>query len=607
MNGQQHKKALMIATVPSMIGQFNMANIQILLDLGYEVHVACNFDDRSVWTENRVEELRKQLDDLGVKYFQIDFARSPKHVRKLAESYKEIEELLFREKYTLVHVHTPVAAAEVRLAAKDYNYAIERRVKEGKSAPERLRVIYTAHGFHFYDGAPKKNWIIYYPIEKELSRWTDILITINKEDYIRAKNEFHAKEVVYIPGVGIDTHKYGFKILTDEQIQEDRKNIGIKDDQVWILSVGEMNENKNHETVIKAIGELSDDDKKKVFYTIAGQGDKQEELQKLIDTLNLQDNVKLLGFRDDVPKLYDAADIFIHPSFREGLSVALMEAMSSGLPVIASRIRGNVDLVDDEGGELFDPKSVEECKKAIKSLLDKTTEERASAGLYNRNKIKHFDSETVEKAIKEEYEKLDASNIGGGNELAHLKALLEIIKLRESLGVGRNDTMLLSVGELSERKNHEVVVKALGQMKHEDIKYFIAGQGPLEGYLNDLIRQNGLDKSVKLLGFRDDVNKLTKATDKFIFPSLQEGLPVALMEAMATGLPVVASKIRGNTDIVKGGINGYLVDCQDVDGFAKGIEKNIRSSAGVVNMDEMKDFSIVKVQKKMIKIYKNYV
>lgn len=413
VNGQQHKKALMIATVPSMIGQFNMANIQILLDLGYEVHVACNFDDRSVWTENRVEELRKQLDDLGVKYFQIDFARSPKHVRKLAESYKEIEELLFREKYTLVHVHTPVAAAEVRLAAKDYNYAIERRVKEGKSAPERLRVIYTAHGFHFYDGAPKKNWIIYYPIEKELSRWTDILITINKEDYIRAKNEFHAKEVVYIPGVGIDTHKYGFKILTDEQIQEDRKNIGIKDDQVWILSVGEMNENKNHETVIKAIGELSDDDKKKVFYTIAGQGDKQEELQKLIDTLNLQDNVKLLGFRDDVPKLYDAADIFIHPSFREGLSVALMEAMSSGLPVIASRIRGNVDLVDDEGGELFDPKSVEECKKAIKSLLDKTTEERASAGLYNRNKIKHFDSETVEKAIKEEYEKLDSSNIGG--------------------------------------------------------------------------------------------------------------------------------------------------------------------------------------------------
>lgn len=167
--------------------------------------------------------------------------------------------------------------------------------------------------------------------------------------------------------------------------------------------------------------------------------------------------------------------------------------------------------------------------------------------------------------------------------------------------------MMLSVGELSERKNHEVVVKALGQMKHEDIKYFIAGQGPLEGYLNDLIRQNGLDKSVKLLGFRDDVNKLTKATDKFIFPSLQEGLTVALMEAMATGLPVVASKIRGNTDIVKGGINGYLVDCQDVDGFAKGIEKNIRSSAGVVNMDEMKDFSIVKVQKKMTKIYKNYV
>ena len=120
----------MIATVPSMIGQFNMANIDILQSIGYEVHVACNFDDRSVWTEERVDEFIEQLKSLEIKRYQIDFARSPKHVGKIAKSYKQIKQLLFHEKYALVHVHTPVAAAEVRLAAKDYNDAIDRRIKE---------------------------------------------------------------------------------------------------------------------------------------------------------------------------------------------------------------------------------------------------------------------------------------------------------------------------------------------------------------------------------------------------------------------------------------------------------------------------------------------
>lgn len=544
------KRVLMLGHLAYIIAEFNVPNIKLLREMGYEVDVACNFkpEYNELMSAEKIEWLKKTLDDMGCKYFQIDFNRNPAHIKQNIKAYEQCMELMKTRNYVFMHCHSPIGGAISRVVAH----------KCGVPA------IYTAHGFHFYDGAPKKNWFIYYPIEKELSRWTDVLITINKEDYKRAKKEFHAKKTVYIPGVGIDTHKYGFKILTDEQIQEVRKNIGVSDDQVWLLSVGELNENKNHETVIRTIGEFSQEEKNKVFYTIAGQGDKQEELQKLIEKLGLQDNVKLLGFRDDIPNLYDAADIYVHPSFREGLSVALMEAMSSGLPVIASRIRGNVDLVDDEGGELFDPKSVEECKKAIKSLLDKTTEERASAGLYNRNKIKHFDSETVEKAIKEEYEKLDSSNIGGGNELAHLKALLEIIKLRESLGVKGSDTMMLSVGELSERKNHEVVIKALGQMKREDIKYFIAGRGDLKDHLSELIIYQDLRNNVKLLGFRSDISLLTKAADVFIFSSLQEGLPVALMEAMAAGLPIVASRIRGNVDLIQEGRNGTLFDCNSI-------------------------------------------
>ena len=399
-NGQQHKKALMCATVASMIGQFNMANIQILINLGYEVHVACNFLDRSVWTEERVEEFRKQLDDLGVKYFQIDFARSPKYVGKLAESYKEIKELLFHEKYTLVHVHTPVAAAEVRLAAKDYNDVIERRVKEGKKAPERLRVIYTAHGFHFYDGAPLKNWILFYPVEKTLSKYTDVLITINKEDYKRASSEFNAKKTVYVPGVGVDVKKFaGVSGNIDRDAK--RQELGVESTDILLLSVGELNENKNHSVVIKALSSLQRDGKLKdnhIVQMIAGTGNKKEALEALAKEESV--DLRLLGFRKDVSELLTAADLYILPSIREGLNVSLMEAMASGTPCLAGNIRGNVDLIDtSKGGELFDPLDVSSVEEAISTELS-NRDNWSQQGAYNQNKIKHFDLSVVEDDYK---------------------------------------------------------------------------------------------------------------------------------------------------------------------------------------------------------------
>lgn len=398
--GQHYKKALMCATVASMIGQFNMANIQILLELGYEVHVACNFDDRSVWTEERVDEFRNQLNGLGVKYFHIDFARSPKHIGMVSKSYNEIKELLFREKYTLVHVHTPVAATEVRLAAKDYNDAIDRRIKEGKNAPEKLRVIYTAHGFHFYDGAPLKNWILFYPVEKTLSKYTDVLITINKEDYKRASSEFNAKKTVYVPGVGVDVKKFAGvsgNIGRDVKKQE----LGVESTDILLLSVGELNENKNHSVVIKALSSLQRDGKLKdnhIVYMIAGTGNKKEALEGLAKEESV--DLRLLGFREDVSGLLTAADLYILPSIREGLNVSLMEAMASGTPCLAGNIRGNVDLIyADKGGELFDPQDVTSVAEAISAELTHR-DNWSQQGAYNQNKIKHFDLSVVEEDYK---------------------------------------------------------------------------------------------------------------------------------------------------------------------------------------------------------------
>lgn len=388
------KKALMNASVASMIYKFNMDNIDILQRLGYQVDVACNFDPEiNPISKEEIDDCRRMLKQKHCRILDTSCPRSVTDVKDMRKTYLQLKKIADREKYDLVHTQSPIGGVLCRLAFR------EAREKYG------TRVIYQAHGFHFYKGAPKQNWFVYYPIEKYCSRFTDTVITINKEDFQLAKDHFYCKDVQYVPGVGIDTSKFSYADSTPEEQQKVRKEIGVPEDTVWILSVGELNENKNHATVIKAIGELPEMERNSVFYTIAGTGDKQQELQQLIEKLDLQDHVKLLGFRGDMPRLYDACDIYLISSYREGLNVSLMEAMASGLPVIASRIRGNADLVDDEGGELFDPTSVDNCRKAIRNIIAKSQEDRSAAGLYNRNKIKHFDSETVENAINDVYRK----------------------------------------------------------------------------------------------------------------------------------------------------------------------------------------------------------
>lgn len=185
-------KFLIVATVPSMIGQFNMNNIQLLLDLGYEVHVACNYYDRSVWNEKRVSTFMNELSKLHIKKIQIQFSRTPYNLIKMIKSFLELRKYIKKEKYIGLHCHTPVAGFVSRIAVLGTN----------------TKLIYTAHGFHFFKGAPLKNWLLYYPIEVICSYLTNILITINKEDYYLARMKLRAKKIFYIPGVGIDVKKF---------------------------------------------------------------------------------------------------------------------------------------------------------------------------------------------------------------------------------------------------------------------------------------------------------------------------------------------------------------------------------------------------------------
>lgn len=351
------KKALQLASVASMIDLFNTENINILRSLGYSVDVATNFEDGSITSQERVNEYRKELKEQGIGTYQIPIPRSLKRVKDIIISYKMVKKLVNKNHYRIVHCHSPIGGVICRLACR-------------KARKSGTKVIYTAHGFHFFKGASKASWMIYYPIEKWMSRYTDILITINHEDYQRAKKRFYAKKTVYVPGVGIDIEQFNSGFL--EKISTTRTRLeskyGLDKESILFLSVGELNKNKNHAVVIRALARM---DNRNLHYFIAGQGKLKDELIQLASQLGISGQVHLLGYRIDVPDLMHAADVYLLPSIREGLNVSLMEAMASGLPCLCSNIRGNKELITKEaGGYLVDALDVGAWQKAISKVLN---------------------------------------------------------------------------------------------------------------------------------------------------------------------------------------------------------------------------------------------
>lgn len=368
------KRALMYASVASMIQQFNMENIRLLLGQGYEVDVACNMEQGSTVTQEKIEAMKQELETMGVNVFHIPVPRNVTAVGGILKSFRVSKQLMNERNYSLIHCHSPIGGMVCRLA---------NRFSKGYG---KTKMIYTAHGFHFYKGAPKKNWLMFYPVERLCSRYTDVLITINREDFALAKSKMKAKQVVYVPGVGVDLDKMA---CVKEKREELCKELGIKTDDVLMLSVGELNDNKNHKSVVSALSQLPSN----IHYLICGQGAAREKLEQLASENNCADRVHLLGFRSDVLRILKSCDLFVFPSKREGLSLALMEAMAAGKPVACSEIRGNTDLIDKEGGALFDAYKIRSCVDAIRTVLDA---DGNKMGAYNKQKIRAFSKGTVE-------------------------------------------------------------------------------------------------------------------------------------------------------------------------------------------------------------------
>lgn len=370
------KKALMYAHVASMIQLFNMDNIRILIEQGYHVDVACNMEEGSSISPEKIAAMRAELEAMGCRVFHVPVPRRLTAFGALWQSLRQTKRLMNAEGYDLVHCHSPIGGVICRVANR-----LSRHYKKTK-------MLYTAHGFHFYKGAPRKNWLLYYPAERLCAHWTDALITINREDYALAERKFRVKNdgsLIYIHGVGVATERFAGLPREHDGLCD---RLDIPRDSILMLSVGELNDNKNHALVVNALPALDAD----VHYVICGQGPNEPLLRALAEKNGCAERLHLLGYCEDVSKVVASCDLFVFPSLREGLSLALMEAMAGGLPVSCSRIRGNVDLIDENGGTFFDPRSVDECAAALKRLLQA---DRRAMGAYNAKRVQAFSRDTV--------------------------------------------------------------------------------------------------------------------------------------------------------------------------------------------------------------------
>lgn len=355
-------KILYVATVLSHICQFHLPYLQMLQEQGHEIHVAAH-DNLAV-----KNGLQLKYTD---RHIEIPFERSPYDPRNI-KAYKKLEALLDEEHYDVIVCNTPVGGILTRLAAR-------------KDRKQGTRVIYIAHGFHFYKGASKKNWAMFYPLEKEMARMCDVVVTINEEDYQLAKKHFPGK-VERIHGVGVREDRY--HPATAEEQAEMRGKEGLSEDDFVVICTGELNENKNQKTLISAAAILKDKiPNLKVL--LAGNGPKEQDLRNQIAAQHLENVVKLLGYRTDLERVVPAVDVVASCSKREGLPLNIVEAMLCKKPVVASVNRGNAELVDDGvTGYLLQPENVEGFADRVLRLYrnSELSEQQGEAG-YQKSQL----------------------------------------------------------------------------------------------------------------------------------------------------------------------------------------------------------------------------
>ncbi|MDR7871380.1 MAG: glycosyltransferase family 4 protein [Tissierellaceae bacterium] len=371
------KKVLFCASIQGHIRNFHTPYMKLFKENGYEVHVVGK-DNLSV---------RSLKLDYVDKVYNINFERSPFKLRNL-QIYRNLANIINDNKYDVIHCHTPLVGVLTRFAA--------RNIRKNGS-----KVIYTAHGFHFCQGAPLKNWLLYYPIEKTMSYYTDCLITINKEDYERAiKGGFKAKKIVMVNGVGVNTDH--FRPLEISDILKLREKFNYSKNQFLMFYAAEFNHNKNQQLLIKSIANLKKDIPNAKL-VLAGTGPLLKKCQVLAEELGVSDMVDFLGFREDVNEILPMCDMVVASSLREGLPVNVMEAMATGRPLVVTDVRGHRDLVNTGvNGYVVKADDVKSFSYSIKKLYedDKLRNEFGKRGI---ELVKKYSLENVLKRMEQIY------------------------------------------------------------------------------------------------------------------------------------------------------------------------------------------------------------
>jgi glycosyltransferase involved in cell wall biosynthesis len=384
------KKVLIVASVISMIEWFMKTNVDYLIkELCVELHIATNFNYLKDTNEKRTLNYIEKLKSEGVILHNFDFKRSPFSISHIT-NYFELKKLISDQSFSIIHTHTPVVSVITRLAS--------RRVRKNGT-----KIIYTSHGFHFHRKSNLISWIIYYPLEKIMSRFTDLILTINKEDFSRLRN-FKMSEGIYIPGVGVDTLSIQNKQYDDSK---KRASLGFDEKDKIIVSVGELIKRKNHIAIIKAMKILKYPN---LHLIICGRGPLQSKLISIAKKYNLENNVHLLGFREDVIEIYHCSDISILPSITEGLGLAGIESLATYTPVIGSDIQGIRDyIIDGVSGYLVDSQNYKMISSRIKNSLDFNLKSSISKDHINEI-IKSFDLRTATKQMNDIYFKYLGEN-----------------------------------------------------------------------------------------------------------------------------------------------------------------------------------------------------
>lgn len=339
------KKILYVATITKHFYYFHLPSMKMFKDMGWQVDVASHGDTVLPYCDNQ---------------FEIPIQRSPADKKNL-DAYKQLKKIIEENHYDIIHCHTPMGGMLARLAARSQR-------KKG------TKVLYTAHGFHFYKGAPLLNWLIYFPIEFFMSLFTDCLITINDEDFEFAKKHLKAKDTKKVNGVGYNSDRY-FPVSKEEKA-ENRRKLGYSENEKLLIYVAEMNANKNQSMLIKTLKLLND--KNDVFrLLIVGADNYDGKYVQLAKETGVQDKVDFLGHREDIDNLIHASDIAVGSSIREGLPVNVMEALACGLPVVLSNNRGHrVLAVNGKNGYVV---NVNDCEKMAERIEEIVFDEKKYA------------------------------------------------------------------------------------------------------------------------------------------------------------------------------------------------------------------------------------